>query len=405
MYSEIDLRKYLRILFRNWKWILGSGILISGITLIVSFLLPPIYEATVLVVITKPYYMLQFDERFETIRDAVPVYKAYPELAVSRSLLSVLLNQLQAEPGNYSIATLSGLQAAVKARSGADPGLVYLDVRSRSPQEAQVIATLWAELLVKQAKSIYDPQGADQLAFIEMQLTTTRAEVDAAEKALVDFESRNLSNIVRGRLTAYQTSYVEYVNTLRSINDLKRDIQGLQVQLREASEVGALSLGDQLTLVLLQVKAFNVGQDTPFEIQLNNEQAIAVGDVEGYLVVLGSLSGVLDTKVSEIEAELQLLEPQILELQGQLRELESQADSLRMQRDVAKDAYLVLARKQAEVRIASENTAYNVKLVGAAVLNDGPVSPRKLLNTVVAWTLATLGSILIVLVVESWRAE
>ena len=82
MEEEIDLRAYVLVLLKYWKWIIGTTGAAAVVALVVSFLLPPTYEATALVAIKAPQYVMQFDPRFEVPSQLPqPAYKAYPDLA------------------------------------------------------------------------------------------------------------------------------------------------------------------------------------------------------------------------------------------------------------------------------------------------------------------------------------
>ena len=77
MEEEIDLREYVEVLIRYWKWIVRAALAAAVVALVVSLLLPPTYEATALVAVTKPRYAMQFDPRFEILNDVQPNYEAY----------------------------------------------------------------------------------------------------------------------------------------------------------------------------------------------------------------------------------------------------------------------------------------------------------------------------------------
>ena len=49
MEEEIDLRQYVEVLIRSWGWIAGLALVAAAAALGVSFLIPPTYEATVVV--------------------------------------------------------------------------------------------------------------------------------------------------------------------------------------------------------------------------------------------------------------------------------------------------------------------------------------------------------------------
>ncbi len=407
MDDEIDLRIYIRVLLRTWYWIVGCAIIAAAVAFAIASLRPSVYEASSLIAVTKPRYSIQFDARFETT-NLDPAYRVYPDLATSDGLLRELLSRMQADGSRtYTIATLKDLRTAVEAAPGDDPSLVYLKVTSELPAEAVAIADLWADLLVEETRRIYGPQEDVQLGFVVEQLALTRAEVDAAEAALVDFEARNLAGVLKGRLDAYQSTYVGHIETLKSIDGLKRNIEGLQRQLegtlRPAAE--ALPLADQLTLLLLQIKVFDVEENAPFEIQINDAQAMATGDRAEQRALLISLLGTLNTKAEEIELEVEALEPDILALQRRLSELDAESDRLRTELNIAREAYLVLARKHAEVSIAAGGEADSVRRVGAAVVPEEPVSRGRLTITLGAGAAAAFVCTMVICFIEYWQEE
>ena len=407
MDDEIDLRIYIRVLLRTWYWIVGCAVIAAAAAFAIASLRPPVYEASSLIAVTQPRYSIQFDARFETT-NLDPAYRVYPDLATSDGLLRELLSRMQADGSRtYTIATLKELRSAAEAAPGDDPSLIYLKVQSELPDEAVAIADLWADLLVEETQRIYGPQEDAQLGFVVEQLALTRAEVDAAEAALVEFEARNLSGVLKGRLDAYQSTYVGHVRTLKAIDGLKRNIEGLQRQLegtlRPAAE--ALPLADQLTLLLLQIKVFDVEGNAPFEIQINDAQAMAAGSPAEQRALLISLLGTLNTKAEEIELEVEALEPDILALQRRISELDAESDRLRTELNVAREAYLVLARKHAEVSIASGGEADSVRRVGAAVVPEEPVSRGRLTITLGAGAAAAFICVVVVFFIEYWQEE
>ena len=146
MEDEFNLNKYFHFLSRHWKLIVGLTISASVAAFVISFLLPPAYEATALIVVTRPRYQYQFDPRIETQFDQQP-YRAYPELALTDELLTQVMAALgdQLDP---EIRDPTTLRERLKARAGADPSLVRLSVTSDKPQQAQAIANTWASRYV-----------------------------------------------------------------------------------------------------------------------------------------------------------------------------------------------------------------------------------------------------------------
>jgi len=73
MEEEIDLRVYVEVLLRYWKWIVGLAVGAAVVGLIVSLLLP-VYEASAVALVTESRYQMQFDPRFGP-EETTPAYR------------------------------------------------------------------------------------------------------------------------------------------------------------------------------------------------------------------------------------------------------------------------------------------------------------------------------------------
>lgn len=403
MEEEIDLREYVEVLIRYWKWIVRAALAAAVVALVVSLLLPPTYEATALVAVTKPRYAMQFDPRFEILNDVQPNYEAYPELAASDELLQELLASL--DPPPEDVETLRDLQKKVEAESGADPSIVRLVVRHRNPEEAARIANLWAELFVERANELYGGQGETEVQFFEAQLERAEAELEAAEQALIEFQARNRAAILRNQLDSYKRMQADYLADQRTIAYLVQDIEGLRDQLARQPADAPVSLGDQLTSLFLQIKAFNAQASTPIQLQIDSAAALSEKSLAEQIAFLEELVRVLEAKSAEIEGRLAELEPQILVIQQQLQEIGTEGDRLTRARDVARETYMTLARKVEEARIAAEDVSGEVQLASRAAVPEKPASPRKMLNTAVAGVLGLMLGVFWAFVMEWWRQE
>lgn len=406
MEEEIDLRAYVLVLLKYWKWIIGATLIAAVVALVVSFLLPPTYEATALAAVTKPRYVMQFDPRIapvESVSNAIaqPPYKAYPELASGDEVLQELLTSLNPRP--EKVETLKDLKEMVQAKSGADPSLVLLTVRFKDPEEAAWIANLWAEIFVRRANEIYGTESQSQLQFYQQQLQRAEAELRAAEEALVAFQAQNQESILEHQLGSRQQMHADYLADQRQIAYIIQDIRGLREQLSRQPSEQTVSLADQLTALFLEIKAFNAHASAPIQLQVNSAATLSEKSPAEQIAFLDELVRVLEEKSAEIDHRLTALEPEILALQEQLQEIYTEKDRLTRTRDVARETYMTLARKVEEARIAAEENAGEVRLASRAAVPEKPASPRKLLNTAVAGALGLMLSVFGVFVVEWWQ--
>jgi capsular polysaccharide biosynthesis protein len=94
--DTFDFYPYVDAVVRRWRFIVGGTIMAGLLAAVLSFLIPPTYEASALVLVTASRQVIQFDPRFETIDEIRPL-PAYPQLATSDNLLQTLLAQIRPE--------------------------------------------------------------------------------------------------------------------------------------------------------------------------------------------------------------------------------------------------------------------------------------------------------------------
>jgi succinoglycan biosynthesis transport protein ExoP len=413
MEEEIDLRAYVAVLIRYWRWIAGLALVAAVAAFVVSLLLPSAYETSAVVIITEPRYQMQFDPRFATVDNWTPAYKAFPTLATSDEVLQSVLAAytLSPEAGieEWKLGTLSNM---VEATSEGDPSLVVLRVRSRSPEDAAAIANLWADVLARHGNEIYS-ESQDDVAFFDEQVAQAGQALDDADAALVEFEARNQYDIVGAQLDSLRQAQADYLADQRAIAYIVQDIQGLRAQLVQQPGDRPVSPADDLTALLLQIKAFNSLQTessgaqtgSPIQLQISSAGSVSDKSPAEQVAFLDDLVDTLETKSSEIDGRLAELEPQMLALQRRLQEIGAESDRLTSARDLTSETYRTLARKLEEARISAREENGVLQVGSYAAAPEKPVSPRKLLNTAVAGALGLMLGVFGAFALEWWRTD
>ena len=113
----------------------------------------------------------------------------------------------------------------------------------------------------------------------------------------------------------------------------------------------------------------------------------------------------LRVKSQYLDDDLAKLEPQILDIQQRLEEYSAVKSGLRIDLDLAEETYKTMARKVDETTIRSEAANGELKVVSEAQMPGGPVSPRRLFNTVLAGVAGAIVAVLAVLLFAYWRQE
>jgi uncharacterized protein involved in exopolysaccharide biosynthesis len=401
--EEIDLREYVEVLLRQWKWIAALAVVAAGAAFVVSLLLSPAYEATALVVVTKPRYVMRFDERFETINDIQQPYKAYPSLAESDDLLLKTMAALNPSLSEEAQG-LNAFRKKVEAASGDDPSVVELRVTDADPELAARIVNTWAGVFVEQVNILY-VETAQDAQFFEAQLAEADIALQKAEQALIEFQRRNQAGVLSAQIDALKGQLSAYLEAQNAIELVMQDAASLKARLALQEGSAAPALADDLAVLLLQIEALSLENQVPLQLQIGGDNPVSSVTKGELTVFLDGLTTTLRNQSVELESNIAQVKPEILRLQGEIEQFNVEEDRLTRARDVARDTYTTLARKVDEARIAAQDESGEVRLASAAAVPTRPVSPRKLLNTAVAGTLGLMLGVFGAFALEWWQGE
>jgi len=401
MEEEIELRPYIELLVKRWYLILGAAILAAVVAFAISSFQPPEYEATSIVAITEPSFRVQFEPRIQELSEDAQPLKAFPELATSDQVLQQLLAEIK--PDLVNGTSLEELRTILSAESGSDPTLVRLSARAKDPNDAAEIVNTWAKIFVSSSNDTFGDLGEEQEEFFIEQLGKAEAELSKVEEALISFEAVSRYSIIDSELASLRHFQSSYLTDTLKITFLLQDIQGLR-ELLDAESAEDVSFADQLTILALQLKAFDADTSVPLQLQLDSTESLIERDRDQQGTILGNLIITLETRLEQIEETLLGLEPEILALQEQKQKIETESTRLDRNFNVADETYMSLARKVEEERISSDELTGVVKLASQASVPGGAVSTNRMRNTIAGFLLGLFAATLVILIVAWWRS-
>lgn len=401
MDQEIDLRDYIAVLLKYKYWIVALAIVFAVTAAVVSLLLAPTYESAALVVVAKPQYEMEFDERIRSVEGSgTPPYKAYPTLARSDEVLSALMAEMGDDLADDE-RSVYAMRKKLEAQNGSDPSMIRLSVQDGAPARAAEIANLWAQQFVEAANELY-AQSSDDLDFFAAQEAEAQAALAEAEQALIDFQARNRSAILQTQLLTAQTALTTTLEAAHVMEMTFYDARVLQDRLHALEPTAAALPGDELTALLIEVTALNHG-DSEIQLELSLDPDLGDRTAGDQVAFVDSLVEVLESRLAKLHEQADALEPTILFTQEVYQAARAEQDRLTTARDLAYETYLTLSHKAAETRIEAEDATGDVRLASRATPIYRPVSPRKTLNTLAAGAAGLLLGIVAALAIEYWR--
>lgn len=432
-------------------WLIVAGALIAGLlAAILSFVWPPSYEASALLLITKLRPVVNFDSRFETaaeenlvnlsIQDDQVRRQTLVGLAQSPDLLLVVLDQL-ADTLPAEERTLGKLRGATDVSTQGN--LIVFEARADTAPKAAAIANTWAAVYTQRVNELYSAI-APSVEQIEKQVAGAAAVYQAAKDAGENFEREStegallrdiarkqqlLADLQSAELDAAQARLNDLFLRLNQIDRLARNTDMLRAFLGGLPALTPLTPGQQYALFSLEAAAF--GGDLPISATLGIEVAaagsgaVSAGDAVTMLDrLLPALASERVTILAEAEAETSLLlsgegllaitaggsapeaiarlQDEIDELQAQLRQQETTRADLLVAETLAQENYATLARKAAEVQVLSQLTAIEVQPAAQAQPPNTPAFPRPVLSIALGLIGGALAGLALSLVLEMW---
>jgi len=379
--DEIDLRKYINVLLRQWKLIVSITLIVVFVAGLVSFLLKPTYEAKAAVLINKARSEIILEPKYRTFleEDIARQHRALIALVKSSTVATQVIEQLgdKLEPKERRVENMLD---EIQVREQGN--LIELSVKSTDPQKATAIANAWAESYASYINIVYSgifPSPAE----LQVQADAAKKEYEEKQKAWEDFVGNN-------RVSELSQQIAD--------KELLCDIKSLREQIKAGSSSSASAAANSLALILLQTKAFT---SLPGELQVSMDRLaglnVSLDDIDALISSLEARSGsTRGQSISELRQE-------ILQLRGGLEQESAKQRELKRSRDIAWQTLTTLDSKAAEVRVATLAQDVVVRVAVVAIVPEVAIAPRRVMNITIALVLGLVISVFSAFGVEYFK--
>ncbi|MEW6726184.1 MAG: Wzz/FepE/Etk N-terminal domain-containing protein [Bacillota bacterium] len=385
--ETIDLREYFRVLAK-WKKLIALGTLLAVLTSAVLsfFVLPPVYEAKILLLVTQAATQQRVTSQGQGLEEVVGALSRLPQMTMntylgqvkSETLMQRVINNLGLDPALYTPVSLaSQIQASVQK----DANLIEVKVRNGDPRLAARIANTLAQEYLKLISEKNQEQMARSVDFLQKQKEAAAKDLEKAIAALKKFEEQP-----RGVAVLEE----EFKGKTAELSAYRAQLNAAEVQMRQLA-AGVDRLESELVGIPATVQVEKADPETGRTYTLQDTNPVYVSVSEQ----LNQKRAALAEKEAETAALHELvdrLEIEAEQIRGELVGKKAKFEALQDEVTRLKETTSLLAQKTTETQIARSMDLgqTSVVVVSEAGIPSAPVKPNKKLNIAVAFVLGLM---------------
>jgi len=232
--EEIDLRDYLEVIIRR-KWIIIGVTLaaVIGAGIISFFALKPVYQATSIVMISRPKYQVELEPKIQTFIPSTELsLETYANLIKSGSIEQKVIEKISLnQPPNE--LTVEDLDKMLSVEIIKDTNLIRMNLEDSSPRRAMEIVNAWTSLFVKENEDLPLKEVKEAQVFVEKELESSQQALFKAEEGIREFNEKNKIDILEKEIEEILNKTVSYGSRLA---DVKMSIKKEEAELRRVDK-------------------------------------------------------------------------------------------------------------------------------------------------------------------------
>lgn len=206
--SSFDLGRYLFALRKWYRVIFLCAVVVGGLALGVSMLMPLTYQSEAAVAIVRSSVQVSFDPKIKSLSeqditgniDAIARRKSLTTIAKSPDIASVVIakigDQLAEKQKDPNL-----LSASINAVNDGD--LIRITAKASTPEKAELLVNTWAQEYVARVNSVYAENGL-LLADVQSQTEASKKDYDGKEAALIAYLATNPNDKLVRQITEKQ---------------------------------------------------------------------------------------------------------------------------------------------------------------------------------------------------------
>lgn len=392
----LDLHQVIAIAWRRKVPILVLAVVVAVAVYALSFLMPRMYEATALVVLTKPVMTGSVASDVRMLSE-IPTHRGINAVATAPAVLRQV-KRIGVErgllPADITVTTLaSRCSAQPRAKS-----LLALTATHKDPEAAAALSNIWAEVVAERFNTIYGV-GEPELEQLKQRLEQALEKWRKAEQKLLKILPQTHVAVRMDRLDQARQALQTRLMKVDKIDLLIGEAKAVRRRLKLVEDAQQpLKLGSMISVIGLLNTSGKTLKRLSIELSgdIAADDAYTLGEARR---TLKRLVRTLKKQQTQLKEEIDRLEDVINKRNVALEKAMHRKAVATERRNLAREAYQTLANQIAQVRVSMSESTRMARVASAAIPPDRPSSPQPVLlafaGGVVTLLLATLVAVAI----------
>lgn len=419
--KTVDLKDIIKIIKKRRILIRNVFAAMVIITVIVSFIIPPTYEAETTLRVKQPKGLadsLLADLPMGNSANTKQLMTTYAEILKSRTVVETVIEKTLAD--KEEVPQYEDMLKRITTLPVKDSELFKIKVTAKSAEEAQLVANTLVDTFTERMTLLVRSEQSEVRKFIGERMMESKKELEKAETLLQKYKTEE-------KIAAPTEEMKAIVERLSSISKLSAEntvalasseakVSSANYQLAQEKpgfvadspliqqykgkladlEVQLVTLSQNYTEQHPQVVATHAAiKET--KAKLNMEAARVVNSEAPSInpIHLGLLQEKIqaEAEIAAGNAQKKAISNIVAEGEKELNKLPAKEQGLaRVMRDatVAQEIYIMLAKRHEEARISEVMQPTDVQVIDVAAMPVKPIRPRKVLYAMIAGILGLL---------------
>jgi len=399
--EEIDLREYINVLLKR-KGVIILIFLIAIITaaMVSYFVLQPVYEANVVIAVSKPKIK-------NSLVDEISI-EEYKNLIKDIEIEEELIQKLNLDKPPIEV-TPYDLERMIAIELPKGTNLIIMSLQFSNPKLTKDIINTWATLFVEKNKRLYFNEVKKDKINIEEKLKLAEQEFFEIEEKLIKFnETDNVETIESKikykmtRMSSFESRLIEIQLSLEKENAKKEQIVAALNEQEKVLKLNKSLVDDQFFKQLIS----NIS-DANLEIA-NLTYVSEVTNPIYYNLAQQLIS--TNISINSLIAEENQLKKNINDLNASLKDLKKELTEkklilaqLNREYSAKEKLYNNFYKQVEELRLSSAGESDLLKITSLAYEPREPIKPNKKLNILIAGVLGLFVGIFVAFFLEFWQ--